>query len=241
MKITKMLKWYWQNSYWTLVGFYGAMLFLLLLTFCIMLFTGTEDVAVNNFSPASEIMLFVVGIVFFSAAARFGPSNGVSRKAVFCTFLLFFTAFSAGVMLVNNVGEQIGAWMGIETQQLQHMLYPEATGFGGWLSLYLCRTAIGLAMGLLGYFIGGAYYRMNTVWKIIVSITVPAILLVGLPLFFVTFPSIGKEVLENALLPLLNWVLLSPYCLTLLCLGLAVLLGFFTWLFIRRAPVKAAG
>ena len=36
MKIGKMFRWYWQNTYWGLVGFYGAMLFLMLLGFVIM-------------------------------------------------------------------------------------------------------------------------------------------------------------------------------------------------------------
>ena len=53
--------------------------------------------------------------------------------------------------------------------------------------LRLPRTLMGLAggwaLGMLGYFIGGAYYRMNKICKIVVSITVPALLFFGLPFF----------------------------------------------------------
>lgn len=50
MKIGKMFRWYWQNTYWGLVGFYGAMLFLMLLGFVIMAFSSTEEVSVNGFA-----------------------------------------------------------------------------------------------------------------------------------------------------------------------------------------------
>ena len=84
MKIGKMFRWYWQNTYWGLVGFYGAMLFLMLLGFVIMVFSSTEEVSVNGFAFSAEIMLLVMGIIFFPAGTRFGLSNGVSRKTVFC-------------------------------------------------------------------------------------------------------------------------------------------------------------
>ena len=59
MKIGKMFRWYWQNTYWGLVGFYGAMLFLMLLGFVIMVFSSTEEVSVNGFAFSAEIMLDV--------------------------------------------------------------------------------------------------------------------------------------------------------------------------------------
>ena len=235
MKIMKMFRWYWQNTYWALVGFYGAMLGVLLLGSTIAICAGESEVSVNGFSFSSAVM------VFFSAGTRFGPSNGASRKSTFCGFLLFLVTLSAGKMLINMILSQMGQWFGVHTQELEALLYPGTSGFGGWLSIFLCQTAAGLATGILGYFIGGAYYRMSKIWKIVVSIAVPALVVIGLPLFFVSFPSVAEGIVVKLLAPLGNWVLRSPYCLALLFLGTAALLGLFSWLLIRRAPVKAAG
>jgi len=241
MKISKMFKWYWQNSYGGLIGYYSVMLFLLILGFSIKLFSGETDVVMNNFSPSTEIVLLITGILLFPAGVRFGLSSGVSRKTLFWSLLLFLTVLSAGMILIDSVGEQLGEWMGIQTRQLQLMIYPWATGFGGWLGLLLCRSSVGLAMGLLGYFIGGAYYRMNKILKIIVSIAVPALLFVGIPILYVSFPATVGGIFTRLFVPLLDWVLLSPYCMSLLCLGFSALLGVFSWLLIRRAPVKIPG
>ena len=100
MKIGKMFRWYWQNTYWGLVGFYGAMLFLMLLGFVIMVFSSTEEVSVNGFAFSAEIMLLVMGIIFFPTGTRFGLSNGVSRKTVFCGMVLFLLALSPSLNLV---------------------------------------------------------------------------------------------------------------------------------------------
>ena len=48
MKIGRMFRWYWQNTYWGLVGFYGAILILMLLGFSIMIASGTEEISVNG-------------------------------------------------------------------------------------------------------------------------------------------------------------------------------------------------
>lgn len=112
MKIGKMFRWYWQNTYWGLVGFYGAMLFLMLLGFVIMVFSSTEEVSVNGFAFSAEIMLLVMGIIFFPTGTRFGLSNGVSRKTVFCGMVLFPACSFGGYDIVNLLGQWAGSAMG---------------------------------------------------------------------------------------------------------------------------------
>ena len=161
MKIGKMFRWYWQNTYWGLVGFYGAMLFLMLLGFVIMVFSSTEEVSVNGFAFSAEIMLLVMGIIFFPAGTRFGLSNGVSRKTVFCGMVLFLLALSVGMTLVNLLGQWAGSAMGLNTDAVEKMVYPSLTGLGGHFGVIVSQIAGGWALGMLGYFIGGAYYRIH--------------------------------------------------------------------------------
>lgn len=209
MKIGKMFRWYWQNTYWGLVGFYGAMLFLMLLGFVIMAFSSTEEVSVNGFAFSAEIMLLVMGIIFFPAGTRFGLSNGVSRKTVFCGMVLFLLALSVGMTLVNLLGQWAGSAMGLNTDAVEKMVYPSLTGLGGHFGVIVSQIAGGWALGMLGYFIGGAYYRMNKIWKIVVSITVPALLVFGLPLLLVAAPAGVVETLGNWFFSAIEWVVRS--------------------------------
>ena len=82
---------------------------------------------------------------------------------------------------------------------------------------------------------------MNKICKIVVSITVPALLFFGLPLLLVAAPAGVVGALGNWFFSAVEWVVRSPYHLALLWLGGTVLLGIFSWLLIRRAPVKIAG
>ena len=227
MKIGKMFRWYWQNTYWGLVGFYGAMLFLMLLGFVIMAFSSTEEVSVNGFAFSAEIMLLVMGIIFFPAGTRFGLSNGVSRKTVFCGMVLFLLALSVGMTLVNLLGQWAGSAMGLNTDAVEKMVYPSLTGLGGHFGVIVSQIAGGWALGMLGYFIGGAYYRMNKIWKIVVSITVPALLVFGLPLLLVAAPAGVVETLGNWFFSAIEWVVRSPYNLALVWLGGTVFFGIF--------------
>ena len=118
MKIGKMFRWYWQNTYWGLVGFYGAMLFLMLLGFVIMVFSSTEEVSVNGFAFSAEIMLLVMGIIFFPAGTRFGLSNGVSRKTVFCGMVLFLLALSCPVLIYELTVPKPGLFVFVGRQSL---------------------------------------------------------------------------------------------------------------------------
>ena len=173
MKIGRMFRWYWQNTYWGLVGFYGAILILMLLGFSIMIAGGTEEISVNGLSFSSEVMLLVLGIIFFPSGTRFGLSHGVSRKTVFCGLVVFLLALSVGMTAVNQLSQWGGQQMGLNTYGTERMLYPSIKGLDGRFGIIVSQIAGGWALGMLGYFIGGAYYRMNKICKIVVSITVP--------------------------------------------------------------------
>ncbi|MGN0624847.1 MAG: hypothetical protein ACI4I8_01105 [Oscillospiraceae bacterium] len=241
MKIGKMFRWYWQNTYWALVGFYGAMFLLMLLGCTIMISSGAEHVNLGGFSFSAQIWLLVMGIIFFSAGTRFGLSNGASRKTIFCAIVLFLLVLSSGMAVLALLFQWSGERMGLNTSSLENLMYPLAGGMAGTFRIAVSQIAGGWALGMLGYFIGGAYYRMNKIWKIIVSIAVPVLLIFGLPLFLTALPADAAATLAKWFCAMIEWVAQSPYHLSLLWLGGAVLCGLFSWLLIRRAPVKTAG
>lgn len=87
MKIGRMFRWYWQNTYWGLVGFYGAILILMLLGFSIMIASGTEEISVNGLSFSSEVMLLVLGIIFFPSGTRFVCRTAFPERPFFAAWL----------------------------------------------------------------------------------------------------------------------------------------------------------
>ena len=90
----------------------------------------------------------------------------------------------------------------------------------------------------MGYFIGGAYYRMSRIVKILVSAGVPALVIVGLPLLFMILPPAAQAAVINALQALGNFLMVSPYRLALCMAVITVVFFLLAWLLIRRAPAK---
>lgn len=115
----------------------------------------------------------------------------------------------------------------MNTDAVEKMVYPSLTGLGGHFGVIVSQIAGGWALGMLGYFIGGAYYRMNKIWKIVVSITVPALLVFGLPLLLVAAPGRCSGNSGKLVFLCIEWVVRSPYNLALLWLGGTVFFGFF--------------
>ena len=103
-----------------------------------------------------------------------------------------------------------------------------------------CLLAAHLAFGMIGYFIGGAYYRMGKYLRLGVSIGVPAFLFVVLPILVMLLPAAAQKGIFGAITAAADFLLLSPLHLGAGLLTVAAAFGVFAWLFIRRAPIKAA-
>lgn len=114
-------------------------------------------------STGSVVMMLVYGIVLFSQSLRFGLGNGVSRRTVFLSFLAFFGIFSV-CMTVGDVLLQllVSLFTDNSTDVLLLLFgHEHSLQLTTRLSLMGCLLAAHLAFGMIGYFIGGAYYRMG--------------------------------------------------------------------------------
>jgi hypothetical protein len=209
------------------------------------------DGSFSGFDAATIIFLFVCGLNAFKAPFHMFIANGISRKAMFLSSIAAFATAAVGMAMVDSV---IGLGMSALTP------YASAFSFqyGEWYGLFagaretcpmivggfVWRTVSYMTAALIGLFLTTAYYRMNKPVKLLVSIGVPVLLFVVWPIVDAT--SFGGA-MTTAIMHALGWVsslasrLLgagSPYIAVLFDVFWIALLGFLTWLLMRRATVK---
>ncbi|MGI6201557.1 MAG: hypothetical protein ACOYJA_12385 [Christensenellales bacterium] len=231
MKSVRMLKWNLRNSVTSLVVFYGVLLAIYTLS-SVILSVGGNQVHVNGFDFATLVMLLTLGIVLFGQSLRFGLAAGVSRRSVYVGFLFFDLAVSLITMggnLLLNLGVP-------PFSNVLMTLY----GSGAYWSVAASNLCLNLMACLVGYCIGGAYYRMGKVLRIGVSISVPAVLVFILPIGLMSAPEAVQQAVFSVFERLFAFLGASPLNLAVCSLAVAALLALASYLFIRRAPVKAA-
>ena len=252
MKIGTMLKWNWFNTRREILNFYISM-FVIMIVLSILFVSltafntaefqgevieiGSMNIRFHGFG-ASTIFLFVMGIIGFHQNTRIGISHGVSRRSIYLSTILYCAILALGMGIVDVslmyaltkivalFSKEIIIGQALDLFPIQGPSVPEF-----FLSLfdYCAVLIISYALGTL---IGAAYYRMNKVQKVFYSITVPAVLFIGLPLL--------TEGSRAPLKPLAEWLTAHVQFFWGYPLALVLLFGAI-WLFIRRAPANTVG
>lgn len=225
----------------------------------IFLSTGTKLLTINSLKIgpgsvsglelASFIFLFVGGLNMFREAFRFSMQNGVSRKSIWTGTVLTFLTVGGVMALIDTVIRMAllnlsVPWSNVKMQGFYDLMYPQRSLNNGMIQnalegflLNFCMYAAALAVG---YFITVGYYHMNKIAKIIVSIGVPAFIMILLPIligifsksdpsyeyYHATRVALGGSNYDNPYFAMGSGLLIS-----------AVFLGL-TYLMVRRAPIK---
>ncbi|WP_024833266.1 hypothetical protein [Ruminiclostridium josui] len=217
--------------------FYLAIL--LLIVFLAVSVSGVKG-SISGMEMTSSIFLFILGLNSFKKNYLFLISNGVPRRTQFKSFFLAAMPIAAGMAVIDSA-------LGIifnrisNFNSLFNMIYIDRTQNTGntfisllWsIALYMCAIT-------LGYFITLAYYRMNKIQKICISIGVPVFFTMVLPYILYNFCSTTT----------VNWVYngittmfgvtgsYGPISAVFVFLIATVLLSVLSYLLIRKAPVK---
>ncbi|WP_147554028.1 hypothetical protein [Christensenella timonensis] len=181
--------------------------------------------------PIAVVFLLILGLASFAENLRLALANGVSRRTHFLSFLLFALVASAVTALLSILFDAIPGFFGVSGASSQFS--------GSFFVLLLFFAMVYLCIAALGYFIAGAYYRMNNPARVAVSIGVPA----GLIIFFANVFSFGYDLgnplypITKALISFGDWMTQTLNAALFFALA-AVLFLFLGWLLTRRAPVK---
>ena len=230
MKLKQMTLWQLKANSTAFLIFYGILLALAVtLTIVFFSLAGSGYTGTFNFGAAAigAFFLFVVGCSSFSENLHIAFANGVSRRTHFLSFLLLSVIASA---VTAAFGVAVDAIPSLSPATWQP-LFTESP----WAQ-FLFFLALNMALMALGYFIAGAYYRMNKAARWIVSICIPAGLIV-LAVFTVSAAEVPGMPL-SAFAQILIWMASSLMNAALFWIVFAALFFLFGWLVTRRAGVR---
>lgn len=227
--------------------------FFLTLYFKYVRHTGNSQLSGMEFETMAAC--FGVGIALFKSAFRFFSSCGISRRRLFCGMTAAVSVTAAAVSLLDVVNAAVFSnfinyqtfYAGLVQNQLKsgsvdfimgeiHNGLPAYTA-GFLLKNWLWCLLTDFALAMLGFLIGVLYYRMNKPVKILVSVGVPALCIIFLPLFDATVMhgAIGRFV-SAAWAQWTNWGL-NPGLDLLTRFLLVAVLASLIWLLLRKAEL----
>lgn len=256
MKIKQAFIWNWRNTVLSMAILYGILLVVYILLSITFYLAGWADNGSIQMRNSSSIWLFVMGIVLYQQGIRMSLSMSVSRKSFFASFALYLLSLSAATTLadlalmfafsgVTNTFPPRGMEILVSffPNDFSSLYYSDVQLlFGSRTCTILAVTAGdlltgGLLIASVGAFIGAAYYRMNRITKVAVSIGVPVLILLLISLLAA---GVMPAFAYTAVTGFLSWYFAGT-ANAWLCAGvIAALLLLFTWLMTRRAPIRGA-
>lgn len=228
-----------------LLIYYAIIFFLLLASFLtteVFLHISANGTTINGIEISSMIFIFVCGLNSFKEPFRMFLQNGLSRKTLFLSYLCSLLSVTGVMAIVDTsigaIGHSLGSY-----QSAFHEFYwqhfsaagPGQVFVGFALSLLLYTTS-----ALTGYFIASLYYRMNKGLKLLVSIGVPVLLIIVLPIVDMGYANgvISRGLGEILLLASGVKAGYNPLYPLGSCIILSSVLAGLTYLLQRRAVIK---
>ena len=166
-----------------LLIFYGIILLVSLLVCTLMEVQVAGEGKVSSVNGASVIFLFVCGLNAFKEDFCFFLQNGVSRKTQFSATCIAFLPVALLMAVVDSLMTALFSTL-FSYEGILGLIYGRAmeTGFTGFLLQIGWLFCLYLFALLLGYLITTLYYRMDSKRKVLVSVSVPVLLVLVLPL-----------------------------------------------------------
>ncbi len=206
----------------------------------------------SGISAATGLFLFVAGLCSFKETFLMGLQNGVGRKSCFWARQAAMGVICAVLAVLDEVltlllfalGHTSGRWQVRSLfEEINTMSWKMELSFGGNILLsILFSYLLFLALSALGYFITLLFYRLPVVGKVLVGAGVPLGISILPPLLKMADTAFFHEAGRRALYPAaeaFGKIAFGAAPQTMaFCLVLAALFSLFSWLLLRRAPVK---
>ena len=114
-------------------------------------------------------------------------------------------------------------------------------GIGGLVRGAIFSAAVGWMLAALGQFCSALYWRLNKFWTILISVTVPLVLIFGsVPLIsWLGTTSAGRAAVE-ALAAFGQFLAASPWNAAAVLLAMGAAFFALSWLLLRRAMIRPA-
>ena len=206
---------------------------------------------VNRVKPGDLVVTQDYGLASMCLAkcARVLNQNGVSRRSAFLADVAALAV--AAVLVAAGVTVIMGAYQTVLGGQgrllitdLYQVIYegPSAgAGIGGLVRGAIFSAAVGWMLAALGQFCSALYWRLNKFWTILISVTVPLVLIFGsVPLIsWLGTTSAGRAAVE-ALAAFGQFLAASPWNAAAVLLAMGAAFFALSWLLLRRAMIRPA-
>ncbi|MGI6366215.1 MAG: hypothetical protein ACOX2G_10915 [Bacillota bacterium] len=231
-----------------LLIYYSIVIFLLLasfltaevLTFVSFNLNGT---VINGIEVSSMIFILVSGMNSFKETFRMFLQNGRSRKTLFLSFLCSLLPLTGAMAIIDTslgaIGRSLDYYQSIFDVYLQQYFSNSSS-----LVSYLVGLSLGIffyaTCAFVGYFITTLYYRMNKGLKLLVSIGVPVLLIIVLPIVDMSYAhgAISRGIGRLFLLASGAKAGFNPLYPLASCVIVSIALAGLTYLLQRRAVIK---
>ena len=248
MRIKTAMNYHLSDAKRSLIIFYGVVYVIAIGFWALSKVFSQADFNYGGMESASMIFLFVAGLNSFKGPFRMFLQNGISRKTQFAGYAASLAILAVGMAVVDNLSDLLFA----RTSMFFEMYGMRYVSSPIYLITYQAGTVQSFAEGLLwtivqyfvlgmvGFFISALYYRMNKALKLLVSIGLPVLLFILLPIVDTNFT---HGVIYDSLFRFIGFCMgylngFNPYYAVVSGIVLSLFLAGLSYLAIRRATVK---
>lgn len=226
MRLKTAIKFELDTNKQPLIIFYGIML--LIYTAAVISNIFTDVTAVSGTELSSMIFIFIMSIVSFKEFLQFSLQHGNARRDILIAFICSMGVLSLAMSLIDTALTLI-----LASYMDYHSMYDMAYKNSNILLIILWQAFIYWGITAIGSFINLLYYRLNKLGKILVSVSVPVIILPGLA-------SIGNNITIHGqpLFKIIRHNLSTPLSIMMVSLFTVALFSFFNSLLIRKATIN---
>ncbi len=202
---------------------------------------SSDDIVFVSGAEASAIFLFVCGLNSFKQNYLYLSTNGITRKAQFYGFLSSSAIIAAAMAFIDTASTNI-INIFIDYHPMFYQIFKGFTAESSQLLItlmnFLWSTAVYLLAFVIGYFITTLYYRMSKILKIVVSVGVSALLMIGSPMLASYLYKVGYLYEFSAVIKFLADGNGNPNVSIIISILETAILAGLSYLLVRRAPVK---
>lgn len=251
MRTNKIFKYVILDSLKEIRAFYIVYSAIILLLSILSIYTtDSGNFQFNGTEFASIILFFVMGLCTFKNNFHFALVNSTPRKNLFLGTLGSFGILSLMVAVINSIIAFILTRF-ITTLPMFFMTYNKKyanlspkqalESISYIFSDFIWNATLLFAIAIIGYFITILYYKMNKALKVVVSVSVPVFLVIGLPVLDGIF---GGKIINSFLKFFLTIMGLSNgqnnnFIATLSFLCISCVFALLSYLLVRRMTVKS--
>jgi hypothetical protein len=197
----------------------------------------------GGLETASMVFIFVVGLNSFKSPFRMLIQSGLSRKTYFISAVSGIFILALAMSAIDSVNALAGEklWVYQSTYfQFYGQRYLRWGTFIQYLDGFFWSVSAYSWIAMTGLLITAMYYRMDKTLKLLVSVGVPVLVFIVLPIVEATFT---HGLISRSVSRFFSYAFgfangTNPYYSVVSCLIFSAVTGWLTYLLIRRAPVK---